>query len=122
MIKGLPGIDTQSPSGRVEEVNHLSSKEMNQVILDSEIILSRSGYSTIMDLAVLGKKAIFVPTPGQTEQEYLADELKKKKIAYSISQDKFNLQDALEQSGDFTGFTRMNGNSELQKSIRELLK
>ena len=35
--------------------------------------MARSGYSTLLDLAALGKKAIFVPTPGQTEQEYLAD-------------------------------------------------
>ena len=45
---------------------------MLTAIQNTDIILSRSGYSTVMDLASLGKKAIFIPTPGQTEQEYLA--------------------------------------------------
>lgn len=43
-----------------------------ELIHQSKLILARSGYSTIMDLHVLGKPAILIPTPGQYEQEYLA--------------------------------------------------
>ena len=63
--------------GNLEIISHLSSKELNNVILESRLIICRSGYSTIMDLYKLEKNAILVPTPGQTEQEYLAKYLSK---------------------------------------------
>lgn len=52
-----------------------SSKECNLLMNQSKVVISRSGYSTIMDLEVLDKKCILIPTPGQTEQEYLAQHL-----------------------------------------------
>ena len=52
--------------------NHLSTDIMQEYILKSKLVVCRSGYSGIMDLAVLGKQAVLVPTPSQTEQEYLA--------------------------------------------------
>ncbi len=55
--------------------NHLGDAEFIDLINRSNNIICRSGYSTIMDLVVLGRKAILVPTPGQPEQEYLADNL-----------------------------------------------
>ncbi len=85
--------------------NCLTTEDLNEVIEQSEIIIARPGYSTVMDLAKLGKKAIFIPTPGQTEQAYIADELMKRGIAFSMSQDEFNLDTALKESENFTGFT-----------------
>ena len=55
-----------------------NTKELFNTINNSEQIICRSGYSSIMDLKILNKKAILVPTPGQTEQEYLADYHKNK--------------------------------------------
>lgn len=59
--------------GNVTLVSHLPSAELASVFLGAKRIVSRSGYSTIMDLDVLNclHKAEFIPTPGQTEQEYL---------------------------------------------------
>ncbi len=94
----------------VEVKNYLLSQELNEVICQSDIIISRSGYSTIMDLAVLGKKAILVPTPGQTEQEYLAKYLKKKRFYYSCCQNDFDLKKSLEKSKEYTG-VKLNINS-----------
>ena len=54
-----------------------------------------------MDLVKLGKNAILVPTPGQTEQEYLAKYLLKKKFFYSVEQDKFSLQKVIEDASIF---------------------
>lgn len=85
-------------------LNHLPSKELNQAISDSEIVISRSGYSTIMDLAALNKKAIFVPTPGQTEQLYLSSLFAKQKIAFAQHQHSFDLEKALEESKNYSGF------------------
>ena len=62
------------------------------------------GYSTIMDLAKLGGKAIFIPTPGQTEQEYLAQNFKNLGICYTQKQSDFNFEIAVEESKNYTGF------------------
>jgi UDP-N-acetylglucosamine:LPS N-acetylglucosamine transferase len=64
---------------------------MAWLIRNSAMVLSRSGYSTIMDLAVFGKKALFIPTPGQTEQEYLAKYLQNKKYILSLPQSELHL-------------------------------
>ena len=83
--------------------NYVLSKELNDIINESELVISRSGYSTIMDMVVLGKKAIFVPTPGQTEQEYLAKYLGGKKLYYFQKQEDFNLMDAIENVREYIG-------------------
>jgi hypothetical protein len=91
-------------SGNVSYADFLPTRSMLNLIMRSKCVVARSGYSTIMDLAKLGKKAIFIPTPGQTEQEYLAARLTKMKIAYSIPQHLFNLEDAWAASIGFSGF------------------
>ena len=58
--------------GNIEYISHLTSEEMGKVIRMSELIITRSGYTTLMELVTLGKSALIVPTPGQPEQEYLA--------------------------------------------------
>ncbi|HEY4934991.1 MAG TPA: glycosyltransferase, partial [Puia sp.] len=55
----------------------------------------RSGYSTIMDLVQMKKNAILVPTPGQTEQEYLGRYMNEKKWMYNVPQKNFNLKNVL---------------------------
>jgi len=57
----------------------------------ADVVVCRSGYSTLMDLAALGKRAVLIPTPGQTEQEYLAANLKKRGAWYSAPQQNFDL-------------------------------
>jgi predicted glycosyltransferase len=77
----------------ISKVNFMQSEELEKTINKSEIVISRSGYSTIMDLAVLEKKVFFIPTPGQYEQEYLAKRLESLGIAPSSSQERFRLKD-----------------------------
>lgn len=72
--------------------NYMNSLELEQAFNQSNVVLSRSGYTTIMDLAKLGKKAFFIPTPGQYEQEYLAKKLKKKGLVPSCKQDDFKTE------------------------------
>ncbi|MBK5212583.1 MAG: glycosyltransferase [Flavobacteriaceae bacterium] len=76
----------------IKTVNYMASEELESTINKSEIVISRSGYTTIMDLSMLEKKAFFIPTPGQYEQEYLAKRLKNLKIVPSCTQEKFNLE------------------------------
>ena len=63
-----------SKVGKVTVYNFMSSEELQEYILKADELICRSGYSSIMDLHALGKllNATLIPTPGQTEQEYLA--------------------------------------------------
>ena len=122
MVKGIPGDNMRSSDGMVEEIGYLPSGEINEAILASELIIARSGYSTIMDLAVLGKKAIFIPTPGQPEQEYLANEFMTRGIAFSMQQNKFDLPYAMTQSKEYKGFAKRESSPELKKAIESILQ
>ena len=68
--------------------NHLPESEIKDVITGSDSIIARSGYSTIMELISLNCSALLIPTPGQTEQEYLAEYLSEKGWFFSIPQGK----------------------------------
>jgi UDP-N-acetylglucosamine transferase subunit ALG13 len=87
VLEGRPDkkIET-SRSDNILYYTHLASKEMKKMILGSENIISRSGYSTIMELLSLNCSALLIPTPGQTEQEYLAEYLNEKGWFTVISQ------------------------------------
>ncbi|MBK9211535.1 MAG: hypothetical protein IPO14_00855 [Saprospiraceae bacterium] len=67
----------------------LSGQDLADCISRSEYIISRSGYSTLMDLSGFGKKLILIPTPHQPEQIYLANYFQEKGWAISIAQDEF---------------------------------
>ena len=82
-------------------IDHLSSHELNNAILQAGLVISRSGYTTIMDLVKLQQKAILIPTPSQTEQEYLAAYLMQKKIFSSVPQYNFSLDKALREAAVF---------------------
>lgn len=76
--------------------NFMNSRQLEQAFNESEIVLCRSGYTTIMDLAKLGKKAFFIPTPGQYEQLYLAQKLKKEGLVPFAEQDSFTIENLSE--------------------------
>lgn len=96
-------IDEKNPKGH-RIVSHLGANELEEAMAQSSLIISRSGYSTIMDLSVLGKKAVFVPTPGQTEQEYLAKKYHAEKKHLMMKQRNFDLPKAWSLREDFSGF------------------
>jgi predicted glycosyltransferase len=75
--------------------NFMQTEQLEQTFNESEIVLCRSGYTTVMDLAKLQKKAFFIPTPGQFEQEYLAKKYKKEGLVPSSRQEKFKLDGLL---------------------------
>jgi len=81
---------------RIYTKSYLNTNELFENINNSKYIISRSGYTSIMDYYVLNRTAILVPTPGQTEQEYLAEYLSNKKMFYSVEQSKFDLTKAIE--------------------------
>lgn len=91
-VQGIPGtVQRIKCSPKLELVSFLGSKAINQAMEKASLVMSRSGYTTIMDLAKLGKKAFLVPTPGQKEQEELASYFLEKNIFHSCHQNEINL-------------------------------
>ena len=102
LVRGLPGDTTILEHKKVTIFNHLNGTKLNKLICESEFVICRSGYTTIMDMVKLKKKMIVVPTPGQSEQEYLASYLSQNHFALSISQNAFTLDRALELAANFS--------------------
>lgn len=80
----------------------ISGDTLAQAISAADMVICRSGYSTIMDLVKLNKKAILIPTSGQTEQEYLGRTLYQEGMFISKQQQSFNLDEALAEAERFT--------------------
>lgn len=89
--------------GNITVVNFMLREALEIAVNESKVVVSRSGYTTILDLAVLEKKAFFIPTPGQYEQNYLAKRLKMLKIAPSCHQEDFT-EDKLDEIPLYKGF------------------
>ncbi len=88
----IEGNQTTLIKNNITIHNHLSGIALQNAINSSNIIISRSGYTTVMDLAKLKKKAFFIPSPGQFEEEYLAERLTSNKLAPSCKQSDFTLK------------------------------
>jgi len=102
LIRGKP-MDNTLPKVplHVTVANHLNAQLLEDAIQQSEWIICRSGYTTVMELLSLKKNMLVIPTPLQTEQEYLGQQLMQSNLAISFKQNNFNLQDALEEAKTF---------------------
>ncbi len=79
----------------------LTQTELLPLLLQATMVICRSGYSTLMDLTALGKKAIVIPTPGQTEQQYLARHLHREGFFFHAVQKKIDIMQALSDVSAF---------------------
>ena len=130
LVRGI--VDEKVPvlnlqEKHIEAHNYMATKDLERAINSSEMVLSRSGYTTIMDLAKLEKKAFFIPTPGQYEQEYLAERLDEKGIVPCCNQEHFSIgmlqkishykglshfDYTVDMGGLFSAFSKVKENSE----------
>jgi uncharacterized protein (TIGR00661 family) len=102
IVRGLPNAtDKIVVPENVTVYNHLIGNELGNVFAKSNYIICRSGYTTVMELLSLVKKAILIPTPGQTEQEYLAKKLQQQGWCYSVAQSEFNFTKAIDAAENF---------------------
>lgn len=107
-IKGIVEIEQKSEQQKnILVYNFMTSSELETAMNASKMLLCRSGYTTIMDLIKLEKKAFFIPTPGQTEQEYLAKKLKANGYTPFANQDKFRMN-LIKQTELYKGFPQVN--------------
>ena len=95
---------TQKNIGNITVYNYLLSKELEREINQSAVIICRSGYSSIMDLATLKKNVFFIPTKHQTEQEYLVKYLEKMHLAAFSEEKNFSLE-SLKRVNNYNGLS-----------------
>ena len=119
LVRGLPA-ENEIPKSfeQLTIVNHLPAIEIAAAIQASNFVISRAGYTTIMDMVKLGKKCILVPTPGQTEQEYLAFNLQDQGICMAAKQQHFNLEKCLRTAENFS-YRLPHYNMEVYKEVIE---
>jgi uncharacterized protein (TIGR00661 family) len=118
IVRGMPGSSGSSKlTGKITVYDHLGTRKMMEVICSANLIICRPGYSTIMDLVALGKKAVFIPTPGQPEQEYLADNLLEKEYFYYMPQDDLDMNHAISFGGNFPGLVMRSESNLLDEQV-----
>ena len=74
-----------------EIYSHVNRQKQNELLNRAKFVVCRSGYTTVMELVALKKSALMIPTPGQTEQEYLARHYQSTGIFHIAMQDGLDL-------------------------------
>jgi predicted glycosyltransferase len=98
ILRGLPGKnEITNIRKNLDIADHQNSRQLHKILLKKPVVICRAGYSTLMDIAFTGNRAILIPTPGQTEQEYLAAMLDSKGYYVAQKQKDMNLEKALER-------------------------
>lgn len=122
ILQGLPGkyrrVDLTST---VSMYSHIPAGELRNLLLASGNVICRAGYTSIMDLALLKKKALIIPTPGQTEQEYLAAYLSSKGMFLACSQDELDLEQAVSDLASFRPRFNLPVSDLFERELREIL-
>ena len=78
IIRGVADEDCISLPVNVTCENNPSDERIASLVVSAQRVFCRSGYSSLCDLAALGRRAVLVPTPRQPEQEYLAERFREK--------------------------------------------
>lgn len=103
----------------VKIFSSLPAKERNVMLNRSKLVVSRSGYSTLMDICTVGAKALFIPTPNQPEQEYIARYHKEKETFHSSSQNELDLKSDIETAMRLNGLEK---DIDVKKSVENAMK
>lgn len=119
IVGGVPNGENIKMPKNIRYIPFADTVTLQQLMNNARLIITRSGYSSIMDMVALEKQAIFIPTPGQTEQSFLADHLRKLKLFNSVSQEKFDLRKILNGTKNYNNNLKFH--SDLALKIQQLL-
>ncbi len=120
LVRGLPAQHQEVRFGNLTTLPHLSGNDLASAMASAELIVSRSGYTTLMDLVALGRSAVIIPTPGQAEQEYLG-ELHARTGRFIVQrQDHIDLEEALNRSISVEAPHSVHGHALLERALEEL--
>ena len=118
LVQGLPN------SNAIAEPNiipYADPKTLTVLMQKAELVICRSGYSSVMDLLALGKKAVLIPTPGQTEQMYLAAHLEEMNLFPMMNENDFDLGKAISKSKAYNHPKIENAFDQFKKVLDELI-
>lgn len=121
VVRGTSDKRDEVKNGDIEVFDILTSSEIQDVINKSEYIISRSGYSSIMDFVQLERNALLIPTPGQSEQEYLSRYHSGKQSFVIQNQGEVNLEVAVNELSDMLGFESSKKNQDLNQILVDFL-
>lgn len=97
--------------------DYANREELTSILMQTKLVIARTGYTTLMDLAILGKKALLIPTPGQMEQEYLADRLMANEMFSTMHQNNLDLIKGLEKANNLSFNYQEDNNNRLPERI-----
>ena len=120
IVRGTNSNEILESTTNVDVFELLDSRALLQLIAKSDLVICRSGYSSIMDMIALNKTAVLVPTPGQTEQEYLSNYLYEKGFFYTLSQKEFCIDKAIKNKIVFSKNSFDLGEDLLKQKITDL--
>lgn len=124
VVRGLPngGGPLLAALNNVVVYDHLAADELNRLMSIAEVIVCRSGYSSVMDICAAGARAVMVPTPGQTEQEYLAGLLAQSGSIVAATQEDFDLYRLLDKAKDSNiQLSARRDEQQLKKVVRDFV-
>jgi predicted glycosyltransferase len=123
LVRGLPdNASTMHLPSPHQAFNHLNSVALQKAMQQAAFVICRGGYSTLMDAFTLQKKLIVVPTPGQTEQQYLAEKLAANGAVMAVKQDDFQLNLVIQSAEKYSFRIPAVPQNELQQAVYEWLQ
>ncbi len=106
------------------EVHDLADSEtISRLLATHELMVCRPGYSTLCDLWQSNNKSLLIPTPGQTEQEYLGNRMQDTGLAMNVQQDLFKPDKNLSEALQYKGFPAQAFDKDLlSQAVGELIR
>lgn len=123
IIAGTNQDLTYSLPDHIEYISLAGAHSIAKHLAECRLVICRSGYSTLMDLMIFHARALLIPTPGQTEQEYLAQRLHQQGVCFTTRQADLNLESMIPEALRYKGFDQSwpTPNQEFQKIVNNWL-
>jgi uncharacterized protein (TIGR00661 family) len=119
---GDPNRKVSNTKNNITFYSFLNREKQEEMMNRSKFIVIRGGYTTIMELVEIGKKALLIPSPGQTEQEYLGDYLEKEKYFHHVDQKELDLKKDIKLVKESNGFSPQWKTKESVKKFMKIIK
>lgn len=117
LVRGITESNEVQKTKHVSMFDSLDEQTLQEEIEKAEWIVSRPGYSSMMDYSCFNKKLILIPTPGQTEQEYLASYYQENNRVVCMDQENIELKKALIESNKVGHFRYDSSNNRDWKKL-----
>lgn len=120
LLTGQPTLKNRIDKNNLTIFAHLSTEQLQDAIFSSTYIIARSGYSSIMDFITLGSAVLYIPTPGQPEQEYLAQRMRDENLGDYLSEDDLNASSVMSKLQSLKPVKFESNSSSLKKTIMDI--